>query len=160
MTKISLETSRLLLRPFLMKDAKEYFTLTRDEFIKKYVPGASPDTLQEIEELFSTYYLNGDFIHDFYFIIENKKTHDIVGAIHITENFSRKDFSCAYFIGAKYRKQGYMKEALTDLFETIIFTKPVFFVIEPENIPSQNLIHQIRGVHEYTEKNPYVYVKD
>ena len=67
---IRIETSRLILRPFKLADAKSYYNITRDPQIKKYVSYACPDSLSEAKESIKSCYSQADFKRDFYFVIE------------------------------------------------------------------------------------------
>lgn len=64
-----INTNRLILRPFKVEDATSFYEITQDKAIKEYVPYASPESVEESQQYIITYYANGDFIHDFYFIL-------------------------------------------------------------------------------------------
>ena len=73
-----IETERLRLRGFEMADAKWLFKVAHDDELRKYLPGAYTSSLAETKNFIRYYYSKGDFIHDFYFIIENKN-HERLG---------------------------------------------------------------------------------
>ena len=69
---ILIYTPRLILRPFKLADAKDYYNITRDSEIKKYVSYACPDSISETIENIKSCYSQADFERDFYLIIEEK----------------------------------------------------------------------------------------
>ena len=155
----SIETNRLLLRPFSIKDAEAYFKMTRDKSIQKYTPGSCPISIEETLSRIQICYSKADFKRDFYLLLEEKTSHDIIGSIMLTQNWSMKDYDCAYFVAAPYRRKGYMTEALTGFINVVsALPQPIFFTIEADNIPSLKLIHQIPGITEYAHSDAYVFV--
>ena len=125
-------TERLLLRPFKISDAKAYFELTRDDSIMEYVPYVCPESLdksiKEIEECC----LKADCIHDFYFAIEHKISHKLIGALIITQNL-KHEFDMNYIIGKKFRKKGYMIEALEGFIKYMPKSSELLFIIKSKN---------------------------
>lgn len=85
-----INTNRLILRPFKVEDATSFYEITQDKAIKEYVPYASPESVEESQQYIITYYANGDFIHDFYFIIELQSTHEIIGSLIVTQNLEKE----------------------------------------------------------------------
>ena len=105
-----LKGTRITLRKFKKEDANEYLAIVNEPAIKQYVPFASPDDLEECKELIENY-SDLDFINDFYFIIEENKTHKIIGSLLSFRTFSFS-FDLSYLIGKDYRGNGYVLEAL------------------------------------------------
>lgn len=137
-----LETERLIMRPFEKSDANRYFEITRDFAVRNYVPNACPETLEEAIDDIERYYSKGDWIHDFYIVLEDKESQDIVGALIACEDvFKRYDMS---IITAKeYRKMGYMTEAL-EAFRKLVEKKILIFSIERDNIPSLKTVEKLK----------------
>lgn len=144
-----IETSRLILRPFTLNDANEYYNLVQDMLIRKYVPFSYLDTLNETKITIEESYSKSDFIHDFYLLIIEKESGNIIGAILITQNPHAKYFDSCYFIGEKYRRKGYMKEALEAFLYNFPFTnKTLMFFINSTNTVSLNFIKSITGIKQ------------
>lgn len=144
---ISVQTERLLLRGFETSDAEEYFRITRDPLIQKFVPYACLDTLEETIECIDFYYANGDCINDFYVVIEELESHKLVGAIIATKTL-RDNFDMAILIDSSNRHKGYMTEALL-AFQTIIPAgSNLMFVIEKENKASYSTVSKLPNIQE------------
>lgn len=130
--KFSIETSRLVLRPFTINDAKDFFNITRDEDIRKFIPGCYFETLEETKEVFEKFYTKGDLEHDYYLAIVEKSSNTLVGSFIITQNSDFYTYEFCYFIKKEERLKGYFKEAFTAFFKQ---SAPASFSfnIAPEN---------------------------
>lgn len=147
-----IETSRLILRPFQLSDAEEYFRITRNYAIKKYVPGACQDTLEECRNDIDNVYSKGDFDHDFYYIIEEKKSHKIVGAIICV---LIHNYDVSGFIDQYHRKMGYMFEALHAFVNNMPKGGALEFEIHVDNWASLSIVQSIPGIENIScEKHP------
>ena len=139
-----IETTRLILRPFSLKDAEEYFFLTRDDQIARYLEGCFFPTLNEIQEAIKDSYSVCDFEKDFYLIIEEKLSHTIIGALIITYNNHLESYDTTYLIGKAYRKKGYLKEAFYAFLKEMPSNgKPLTFIVRKDNTASLNFIRNI-----------------
>ena len=140
------ESERIRLRKFVDGDLFDYYQMTRDPAIKEYVPHACPENIEEAVENI-TIYSNGDFIHDFYIVIEKKENHQMIGAIIATELLN-KNLEVCMMIAPDFRRKGYMTEALK-LFSSIIprnFT--LVFAIKSDNTASLNTVSKIENIRE------------
>ena len=147
--KFSIETSRLLLRPFKMKDAHDFFNITRDDAILSYIPGCYFETLSETNQVFKDSYTKGDFKRDFYIAIEEKKSHTLVGSLIITQDCKLSYFDSCYFIRKESRGKGFLHEALSAFLENFPIPDSTFiFQIEKDNEPSLKAIQKINGITE------------
>ena len=106
-----IETKRLILRPFKMEDVEEFFLISSDKEVQKYLFSYSiKKSIDDFKKLVYEYSLC-DFTTNFYFAICDKSTNKIMGALIINRTtFTVLDVS--YFIGKDFRNNGYMKEAL------------------------------------------------
>lgn len=139
-----IETSRLILRPFTLTDAEEYFVLTRDDQIAKYLEGAFFSTLEKIKDVIKESYSVCDFDKDFYLLIEEKFTHNIIGAIIVTYDSIHNSYDVSYLIGKNYRRNGYLKEAFYSFIEKMPSNGiPLSFVVRKDNIASLEFIRNI-----------------
>lgn len=139
-----LEGKRILLRRFKNEDVKEYFKIATDESMKKYLPYASPDDLEECIELIENY-SNLDFINDFYLIIEDKDSHQMIGAI-LSFRTSALELDTSYFIGKDFRGNGFVIEALQvfiDYLSKNCIYKTLFFMIKNDNLPSTKIMEKL-----------------
>ena len=135
-------TNRLVLRPFKVEDANIFYKITQDKAIKDFVPYASPDSPEEAVQDISTYYSKGDFIHDFYFIIELKSTKEIIGALIVTQD-SVGEFDMSLIIAQNHRQKGYMKEAIIAFMQNMPSNSNLIFVIENNNQASLTLMSHL-----------------
>lgn len=135
-------TNRLVLRPFKVEDANIFYEITQDKDIKDFVPYASPDSLEEAVQNIKTYYSKGDFIHDFYFIIEQKSTKEIVGALIVTQN-QDGEFDMSLIISRNHRQKGYMKEAVDAFIQNMPSNSKLVFIVEKKNQASLTLMSHL-----------------
>lgn len=142
-----INTNRLILRPFALEDAEIYFQITRDKYIQEFVPFACPDTLEETKSNIQLYYAKGDFVNDFYFILEEKKSHEIIGALIITKNISN-EYDMSLLIASHHRKNGFMLEAIKGFISTIPEGTTLMFLIATHNTSSLALMNHLEDVKE------------
>lgn len=147
-----IETKRLILRPFQLEDAPAYFKITQDDAIRKFVPYASPSTLEEAIQDIRVYYSNGDFVHDFYLIIEVRETHTVVGALIVTQDING-EFSMSLVMGVNHRMKGYMLEALNGFIANMPSGATLSFLVEKQNSASLELMSKLDVIEtEYNSK--------
>lgn len=145
MTQIFFYTERLILRPFSLEDAEEYYLLTRDEDLEKYVPYSYMENFGDVEDTIYECYSKCDFLNDFYFIVEDKISHKILGFIFITRSHDTT-YDVSAFIGKNFRRQGYMSEALNFLLKNLSIRGTLIFTIEADNKPSLMSVAKIDGM--------------
>ena len=58
-----LETPRLLLRPFALRDAEPMYALLRDPVVNTFLPWFPTQTLAEAEEMLRSRYIGGPGVH-------------------------------------------------------------------------------------------------
>ena len=145
MKKFWVETNRLILRPFSPIDAGEYFTITRDESVQKYVPMACPVSFQACLDDIKSVYSKGDFLHDYYVIIEEKLSGYVIGAIICV---LIQDFDLSAFIGNRFRGFGYMHEALEAFLSQMPKGSIISFTSQVSNTASIKVLQSIEGIGE------------
>lgn len=146
----SIESERLLLRPFKLADAEEYFQMTSDATIRHYIPHCWKNTIEKTRDLISKYYLHGDFSRDFYIIVEDKFSHEIIGSIIAVATRTKPlDLDISFMIKAEKRNQGYMFEALEAFMRSV--SKPAYltFMIKKDNVASLKTIAKFPVTREY-----------
>lgn len=145
----SIETPRLVLRPFTMKDTEDFFNITRDDDIHIYIPGCYFDSLEVTQKVFEYIYTKSDFKRDFYLAIEEKNHKTLIGSFIITQNYKLNYYDSCYFIKKEERRKGYLYEALTAFLEQFpIHNSNFIFQIEKNNDPSLAAIQKIKGITE------------
>lgn len=138
-----INTNRLVLRPFQIEDASSFYEITQDKSIKEFVPCASPESVEEAKHDIMTYYSKGDFVHDFYLIIELKSSKEIIGALIVTQNID-SEFDMCLVISRDYRHKGYMSEAIKAFMETMPSNSHLIFLVKEENQASLALMSYLK----------------
>ena len=139
-----LQGNRIILRKFKKEDAKGYLKIANDIAIKQYLPFASPDTLEETIELIENY-CDLDFVNDFYFIIEDKSNHQLIGAL-LCFRTTMYTLDTSYFIAKDYRGNGLILEALKvfiDYLSKNTVYKTLFFMISHNNLASKRIMEKL-----------------
>lgn len=147
-----IETERLRLRPFESDDAEWLFEVTHHKDVKKWLCGAYSTCLKDAINSIKFYYSVADFIHDFYFVIEDKKMYERFGFLNITQGFDN-ELEVAMFIAEEYRGKGYVVEAVKG-FSKRIPNRILEFRIDWENEASLKAVGKIEGIAEKTSSYP------
>jgi len=155
-----LQGDRIILRKFKKEDAEEYLAIANEIEIKKFLPFASPDNLEECVELIENY-CDLDFVNDFYFILEDKSTHHLIGALLCfrTTTFT---LDTSYFISKDYRGNGFILEALKVfiyyLSKNTVY-KTLFFMINNKNLASKKIMQKLgsKVINESIQTSSYEY---
>lgn len=135
---------RIILRKFKKEDANEYLKIANEKAVKEYIPFASPDNLKECIELIENY-CELDFINDFYFIIEDKTSHQLIGAL-LCFRTSTFMLDTSYFIAKNYRGNGFIIEALEvfiDYLSKNTIYDTLFFMINNRNLASKKIMKKL-----------------
>ncbi len=143
----SIETTNLLLRPFKLEDATDYFHIVQDPLVQLYTNGAYIETLPETKLCFKMIYAKADLKNDFYIAIEEKSSKKLIGAIFIVRIIS-SNYDCAYFLDKNFRNKGYMVEALTSLLPNMPIKGFIHFDIHKTNLASLSVIRKIDNIIE------------
>lgn len=143
------ESERLLIRPFKLADTEEYYQMTRDPIVRKYVPFACENTLEETYSTIDMYYSHGDCVNDFYLVLEEKESHKLVGAIIAT---ARKTIPLTLDVciltNVNFRRKGFMLEALTAFKDALPKSTELIFVVDKNNEASKNTVTKLPGIKE------------
>jgi RimJ/RimL family protein N-acetyltransferase len=140
-----IQTERLMLRPFVETDVKWYYDFLQDKELQKRLPSLAVENIKQAQEdvrLFK----NGDFVNDFYYVIETK-AHDIIGII-IAVRITDMAIDVSYFLKEQYRHKGYMHEALATVANSTRNINPLYrlrLVIEVDNIASLNVAKRLNA---------------
>lgn len=152
---MTIQTKRLLLRPFCDEDKVWYCNLVKDKEIKQRLPGLEAKNDGEAKSHVDIF-KGCDFVNDFYYVITNKEG-QVVGLI-VAVRITGKMIDVSYFIYKKYRYNGFMQEALRFFIHKIRTEVENYyfrFVIDTDNIDSLKVI---RKFNPRIEKNKDKYI--
>lgn len=148
-----IQTERIVLRPFEIRDITWYPRLAKHQDTRKYLKGVYTEDVAKMKEdveIFS----KGDFENDFYFVVENIETKSIMGIVVIVR-LTKKMLDVSYFLFEEYRKQGYMYESMNAAMRAIKAEKPSYYfrmVINENNISSLKLAKRLNAmIDKYTD---------
>lgn len=139
-----LETERLILRQPKDSDAEAYFKICNSEYVLRY-NAMMPKSLDNILQQFSK-------PCDDTWILENKETGKVIGAIFTEEDSIRwgvASMEVSYFLSEEYSRQGYMKEALRALIDYLFANRELSCVAARSfapNTASRKLLESL-GFH-------------
>lgn len=153
-----IETERLRLRPFENEDAEWLFEVTHHDDVKQWLGGAYSSFLKDAINSIKFYYSKADFIHDFYFVMEEKKTQERIGFLNITQGF-KGELEVAMVIIKNHRGKGYVAEAVKG-FSKRVSGRILEFCIDRENEASLKAVEKIEGIAEKTFAYPEYLTKD
>lgn len=139
-----IETPRLRLRPFEILDAEWLFKVTCSDEVHKYLPGAYNRSQEQAVDSIINYYANGDFVHDFYFVIESKN-YECLGFLAVTQDFEG-EFEVAMFIAKEHRRKGYIIEALCELVQNMPRYSILKFVVKKDNQASLKALQKLKVI--------------
>ena len=126
----TLETERLILRKFTIKDAEETFNnWASDEKTAKFLDWTPHKNIDETKEIITSWikeYENGSYN----WLVELKDTHEVIGNIcEQGKNLKHKAICLGYWYGSKYWNNGYATEALRRVIEYLLKEQD-FYIVE------------------------------
>ena len=158
-----LETKRLILRQFDMKDAEEYYDLEQEGLklhMAEFMPGI-PDTglrgegIREMREKIRTTIDKWESDSEYRFLIREKGNEAIIGQIAVTSiirNVAQSAF-IGYWIGSHWLNKGYATEAtaamLAFAFDNLKLHR-ISIWIAPENAASLRVVQKLNVRFEGT----------
>lgn len=144
------ESDRLHIRQFSLSDVEKYYQMTRDPLIQHYIPFACESTIKETYEAFEMCY-SVNTPYDFYLILEEKNSHEIIGAIISTAIKTYPlTLDVCILTAAEHRQKGYMFEALIAFKNALPKSTELLFSIKKENVASLKTITKLPGIVEKT----------
>lgn len=115
----TLETNRLILRPFSMEDAPSMFEYASDPETVRHLVFEPHQTLQDSKDIIPILFLDKPGTY----AITLKENFKMIGAIDIRTDDENQKASFGYVLNKKYWNKGYMSEALNCIlkicFETL-----------------------------------------
>lgn len=152
-------TKRLKLRPFKSEDIVWYFDMLQCDDLKNELIGIYTDNIKIAKEYLETFQ-KADFKNDFYYVIENRKTKQVMG-IFIAVRISGRYLDVSYFLKEEYRHKGYMYETIKALKENAKTINPIYcyrLVIKKENTASLKVAMKFNPQIEEKEKINICYI--
>jgi len=141
-----IETERLILRPFNMKDVQATFEMEQNTQINKYTNDGGVKTYEQVEELIKTI-INVDYKENGFgrFALELKETSEFIGFCGLKLLKESNEVDLGYRIKMEYWGQGLSTEAsnvsLDYGFNRLDLEEIVAFVI-PENVKSVRVLEK------------------
>ena len=143
-----IETQRLRLRPFSIHDTRDFFHMTGRSDINKNVSEARlNDDHGDCVERITNVYSVCDFEYNFYFVIEEKYSRRMIGAIFCS---LVHDFNTEFFIYDYFRNEGFMHEALAAFIDFMPRGGALFFKVDDRNGPALAVIKKIVDIEDIT----------
>lgn len=146
-----IETSRLRLRPIVESDAFAIYIFSQDPLLERYLPYTYVPTIQDAYSDIEEYYLKGDFVRDFYFMVERLSDNATVGIAILTED-EHGDLDVCYYTSKDYRNRGYACEATKAIISNIKPGKKLIFTVDVSNKPSLRVMEKIGAVERVAKR--------
>lgn len=121
----TIESNRLILRPFSMKDVQDVYLYASDDIVTKHLTWSPHVDISETEKMVKELYMNKPGI----FAIELKSERKCIGCIDLRICAEHDKASFGYVLNRKYWNKGYMTEALKLIID-FAFSKLVLNRIE------------------------------
>ncbi len=155
--KRTLETDRLVLRPFNLLDAKEmYDTWTSDNRVTKYVRWSTHKNLGETQEFLNKYISD---TNELKWAISLKETKKLIGSIDVVKITDYKTAEIGYVIAYDFWNKGYTTEALNKIISTLfdLGFKKIIARHHIENLASGAVMKKCGMVYTHNEDGPAKY---
>ena len=153
--RITMETSRLTLRPFTIEDAFSMFNnWASDKEVCKYVTWNAHESIETTKEIISLWLEQYKKPERINFAIVLKETKELIGGIDVV-GYLEGTPVIGYVLSRKYWNHGYMSEACQKVIELLFdlgYEKIIIDAVK-ENIASNKVIEKCGGIYEktYTE---------
>ena len=147
---VTLETDRLILRKFDIKDAEMlHKNWSTDELTHAYDWFFKLDTLEDtknyINEVIERYNSCPNIYYNW--VIEYKENHEVIGHIQVNKYLKNHQVvEIGYSLSSKYFRQGLMTEALTKVVDFLLNEVGVRIIeanANGDNLPSINLLKKV-----------------
>lgn len=145
--KITLETKRLILRPFEIKDYKKaYINWMSDEEVTKYLTWNAHKTEDDSKNIISLWVEQYEKPERINFAIELKENRELIGGIDVC-GYIEGIPVVGYVSSRKYWNNGYMTEAFTEVIRFLFSQGYEKIKVDAcvENIGSNRVIQKCGG---------------
>ena len=146
--RVTLETDRLILRPFRLDDANDMFHgWASDDEVTKYVTWYTHENIETTKKVLSLWVEQYEKTERINFAITIKDTKELIGGIDVVGYLAGIPV-IGYVSGRKHRGNGYMTEACKKVIEFLQSLGHNKIIIEAidENIGSNKVIVKSGGV--------------
>lgn len=162
--KLTLETERLILRPFRIEDAQEmFYGWANDPEVVKYQKWNTHKNIEETKKILSLWINEYEKLERLNFAIELKKENKLIGGIDVVGYLGGVKGTpvIGYNLARKYWGNGYMTEACRCLIEYLFFKGYSEIRIDAmsDNIASIRVIQKCGGIFLTTDED-YFPLKD
>ena len=113
---IYLETDRLILRNYQLKDINDFYELMSQEFVARH-QGFAPLSLERCEQS-----VNKMLTNDSYLAIELKENGKVIGTLEQRKEDESGNYAIGYELSEKYGKKGYATESVKALISHLFLT--------------------------------------
>lgn len=162
--KLTLETERLLLRPFRTEDAEDmFYGWASDSEVTKYLTWNTHKDIEETKKIINMWVKEYEKPERLNFAIELKSENKLIGGIDVVGYSGGVGGTpiIGYNLSRKYWGNGYMTEACLCLVN-YLFSKgysEISIDAVPENTASVRVIQKCGGIYLGTDENYYPRVK-
>lgn len=148
----TIETERLILRPFTLSDAPQTFLMNSDPAVMKYIPGEHYQSVEEVRKMIQKNVLDDYEKYGFgRLAITLKTSNDLIGFTGLKYNDDFEEVDLGYRLIKKYWGQGIATEAsgpaLQYGFDQLEMKRIVALAYE-ENTGSVNIMKKLDMVYE------------
>lgn len=159
--RLTLETERLILRPFELTDAESMFNnWASDDEVTKYVTWNTHKSIEETKYVLSIWVNEYEKEERINFAIVYKETNELIGGIDVV-GYHEGIPVIGYNMSRKYWNKGIMTEACKKVIELLFSLNHNKIIIEAlvENIGSNRVIQKCGGIYQ-TTYDQYISKKD
>jgi ribosomal-protein-alanine N-acetyltransferase len=150
--KLTLETDRLILRPFELDDAESMFNnWANDEEVTKYLTWNTHKSIEETKQVLAFWVNQYEKEERINFAIVYKENNELIGGIDVVGYLEGVPV-IGYNLSRKYWNKGIMSEACKKVIELLFSLNHEKIIIEAmvENIGSNRVIQKCGGVYDST----------
>lgn len=152
--KISLETKRLLLRPWMEDDYEAmFYGWANDPEVTKYMTWNAHNSIEETKQIINKWIKDYEKPERLNFAIVLKESNELIGGIDIV-GYIENTPVIGYNLSKKYWNNGYMTEACKCVIDYLFSSghKEIRIDAMVENIASNKVIQKCGGVFIKQEK--------
>ena len=150
--RLTLETDRLILRPFELDDAESMFNnWASDEEVTKYLTWNTHKSIEETKEILAFWVNQYEKEERINFAIVYKENNELIGGIDVVGYLEGVPV-IGYNLSRKYCNKGIMTEACKKVIVLLFSLNHEKIIIEAmvENIGSNRVIQKCGGVYDST----------
>ena len=150
--RLTLETDRLILRPFELDDAESMFNnWASDDEVTKYLTWNTHKSIEETKEILAFWVNQYEKEERINFAIVYKENNELIGGIDVVGYLEGVPV-IGYNLSRKYWNKGIMTEACKKVIELLFSLNHEKIIIEAmvENIGSNRVIQKCGGVYDST----------